>query len=157
MRRKRLTAEERAIVRHRRFKAFGVDASVGELALCIALFCIADASDMAERVSELAAEGVAFVLREPQRFMDGVGEAIACKAEVLEHGSDISRRALEARLLFLIPFKREGTSGIIHQQKVIGVSPLSLIADCRLLTAVPQFPSNGKVYAKLEHYINQEN
>ena len=85
MRRKRLTAEERAIVRHRRFKAFGVDASVGELALCIALFCIADASDVPERVSELAAEGVAFVLREPQRFMDGVGEAVACESEVWEH------------------------------------------------------------------------
>lgn len=88
MRRKRLTAEERAIVRHRRFKTFGVDASVGELALCIACLCIADAGDVAERVSELAAEGVALILRESQRFMDGIGEAVACESEVLEHGGD---------------------------------------------------------------------
>ena len=88
MRRKRLTAEDSTIVWHRRFKAFGVDASVGELALCIACLCIADASDMAERVSELAAEGVAFVLREPQRFMDSIGEAVAGKAEVWEHGTE---------------------------------------------------------------------
>ena len=88
MRRKRLTAEDRAIVRHRRFKALGINASVGELALCIALFCIADASDVAERVSELAAEGVAFVLREPQRFMDSIGEAVASKPKVIEHGRE---------------------------------------------------------------------
>ena len=56
------------------------------LSTCIALFCIANVSDMSERVSELAAEGVAFVLREPQRFMDGIGEAVACESEVLEHG-----------------------------------------------------------------------
>ena len=85
MRRKRLTAEDSAIVRHRRFKAFGVDTSVGELALCIALFCIADASDMSKRIPELAAEGITFVLREPQRFMDGIGESVAGKSEVLEH------------------------------------------------------------------------
>ena len=100
MRRKRLTAEEWAILRHRRFKASGVDASVGELTHCIACLCIADTGDMSKRVSELAAEGVAFVLREPQRFLDSISKPIASKAEVLEHGSDISRRALEARLLF---------------------------------------------------------
>ena len=121
MRRKRLTAEERAIVRHRRFKAFGVDASVGELALCIALFCIADASDVPERVSELAAEGVAFVLREPQRFMDSIGEAVAGKAEVLEHGSDISRRALEARLLFQFPSNGKAHLELAISKKLLGL------------------------------------
>ena len=86
VRRKRLTAEERAIVRHRGFKTSGVDTSVGELALCIACLCIADAGDVAECISELAAEGIAFILWEPQRLMDGIGEAVASKAEVLEHG-----------------------------------------------------------------------
>ena len=86
MRSKRLTAEERAIVWYRGFKTSGVDTSVGELALCIACLCIADAGDVAECISELAAEGIAFILWEPQRLMDGIGEAIASKAEVLEHG-----------------------------------------------------------------------
>ena len=86
VRSKRLTAEERAIVRHRGFKTSGVDASVGELALCIACLYIANTSDVAKRISESAAEGVAFILRESQRFSDGVGEAVAGKSEVLEHG-----------------------------------------------------------------------
>ena len=100
MRCKRLTAEEWTILRHRRFKASGVDASVGELAHCIALLRIANASDIPKRISELATEGVAFILRESQRFLDSISKPIAGEAEVLEHGSDISRRALEARLLF---------------------------------------------------------
>ena len=86
MRRKRLTAEDRAILRHRRFKALGINASVGELALCLARICIANTSDVAKRISESAAEGVAFILRESQRFSDGIGEAVACESEVLEHG-----------------------------------------------------------------------
>ena len=85
---KRLPAKDWTLVRHWRFKASGVNALVRELTLCITLIRIADASDVAERVSELAAEGVAFVLREPQRFMGGIGEAVACEAEVLEHGTE---------------------------------------------------------------------
>ena len=41
---------------------------------------------MSEDVSEPAAEDVAFIGRHLQRFLDGVGEAVACEAEVLEHG-----------------------------------------------------------------------
>ena len=86
MRRKRLTAEDRAILRHRSLKALGINALLRELAHCLARICIANTSDVAERISELAAEGAAFVLREPQRFMDGIGEAVACESEVWEHG-----------------------------------------------------------------------
>ena len=89
MRRKRLTAEDRAILRHRRFKALGINASVGELAHCLARICIANTSDVSKRISKSTAEGVAFVLGESQRFLDGVSEAVAGKAEVLEHGGDL--------------------------------------------------------------------
>ena len=88
VRRKRLTAEERAILRHRRFKALGINALLRELARCLARICIANASDLAEGVSESAAEDIAFVLREFQRFLDSISEAIVGKAEVLEHGTE---------------------------------------------------------------------
>ena len=58
----------------------------GKLALIAASALIADAGDFAQEVSQLAAEDVAFVLRHRQRFLDGVGEAVACEAEVGEHG-----------------------------------------------------------------------
>ena len=45
----------------------------------------ADAGDVAEEVSESAAEDVAFVGWHLQRFLDGVGESVLCEAEVLEH------------------------------------------------------------------------
>lgn len=86
MRCERLSTEHRAIVRDRRFKAFGVDASVWKLTPFFALLFTADAGDVAKDVSESAAEDVAFVVRHLQRFLDGVGEAVACEAEVLEHG-----------------------------------------------------------------------
>ena len=85
MRCKGLAAEERAIVRDRRFKALGVDASIWEVASFFALFSIAEACDRAEDVSESAAEDVAFVGWHLQRFFDGIGEAVVSKAEVFEH------------------------------------------------------------------------
>ena len=42
---------------------------------------------MVEDISKSAAEEVAFVLRESQRFLDSVGETVAGEAEILEHGS----------------------------------------------------------------------
>ena len=83
----RLAAEHRTVVWNGCFKAFGVNTAVGELTLFLArVLCAADAGDVAEDVSEPAAEDVAFVGRHLQRFLDGVGEAVACEAEVLEHG-----------------------------------------------------------------------
>lgn len=80
-----LPSQHRAVIGYRRFKAFRVDAPVGELALCLAFCFTADAGDVAEEVSEPAAEDVAFVVGHLQGFMDGVGEAVACEFEVLEH------------------------------------------------------------------------
>ena len=82
----RLTAEYRAVGGDGCFKAFGVDAAVRELALFLTrVLCAADAGDVAEDVSEPAAEDVAFVGWHLQRFLDGIGEAVACEAEVFEH------------------------------------------------------------------------
>ena len=82
----RLAAEHRTVVWNGCFKALGVDAAVGELTFFLArFFRVVNTSDIAEDVSEPAAEDVAFVGRHPQRFLDGVGEAVACEAEVLEH------------------------------------------------------------------------
>ena len=80
-----LSSEHRTVVWHGCFKAFGVDAPIWELAVCFALRFAADAGDVAEEVPEPAAEDVAFVCRHLQRFLDGVGESVACEAEVLEH------------------------------------------------------------------------
>ena len=87
MRCERLAAEHRTVVWNWGFKAFGVDAPVGELTLFLArVLCAADAGDVAEDVSEPAAEDVTFGGRHLQRFFDGIGEAVLCKAEVLKHG-----------------------------------------------------------------------
>ena len=83
---KRLTPEDMTVVRHWRFKAFGVDASIGKLALRLTVFRATDTGDVAQYIAEPAPENVAFVLRHLQRFLDGIGEAVACEAEVLEHG-----------------------------------------------------------------------
>ena len=86
MRCERLSAEHWAVIWDRCFKAFGVDAPVGELTLFLArVLCVTDAGDVSEDVSEPAAEDVAFVGRHLERFLDGVGEAVAREAEVLEH------------------------------------------------------------------------
>ena len=86
MRCERLPAEHWTVVWDRGFKAFGVDASVWGLTFFLTrVLCAADAGDVAEDVSETAAEDVAFVGRHLQWFLDGVGEAVACEAEVLEH------------------------------------------------------------------------
>ena len=83
----RLTAEHRAVGWDWGFKAFRVDTPVGEFALFLTRFlCPADAGDVAEDVSEPTAEDVAFVAWHLQRFLGGVGEAVAREAEVLEHG-----------------------------------------------------------------------
>ena len=47
---------------------------------------------MSQDVSESAAEDVAFVGGHLQRFLDGIGEAVAREAEVLEHGFELSER-----------------------------------------------------------------
>ena len=80
-----LSTEHRAVVGDWGFKAFGVDASVLELALLFALLLTADTRDVPQDVSEPAAEDVAFVVWHLQRFLDGVGEAVLCEVEVLKH------------------------------------------------------------------------
>ena len=67
------------------FKAFGVDTSIGKLALRLAVFRATDTCNVAQYIAEPAPEDVAFVLWHPQRFLDSVGEAIACESEVFEH------------------------------------------------------------------------
>ena len=79
----RLTAEHRTVLRNRCFKAFGVDAPFWELALRLTLFRATDTRDVSQDISESPAKDVALVLWHPQRFLDGVGEAIACKSKVL--------------------------------------------------------------------------
>ena len=80
-----LTAEDGTVVGDGGFKAFGVDAPVWVLALCFALCVATDAGDVAQEVSEPAPKDVAFVFWHLQGFLDGVCEAVACEAEVLEH------------------------------------------------------------------------
>ena len=89
MRCKGLTSEDGAVRWHWGFKAFGVDTPIGVLTLFLALFRPSDAGDVAKEISESAAEDVAFVVWHLQRFMDGVGEAVASESEVLEHGGDL--------------------------------------------------------------------
>ena len=87
----RLAAEHRAVGWDGCFKAFRVDAAVGKFALFLTRFlCPADAGDVAEDISESAAEDVAFVGRHLQRLLDGVGEAVACETEVLKHYGRVS-------------------------------------------------------------------
>lgn len=45
-----------------------------------------DTRNIAEDISEPTPEDVAFIAWHPQRFLDGIREAIACKSEVFEHG-----------------------------------------------------------------------
>ena len=45
-----------------------------------------NAGGLPEDVPESAAEDVAFVGGHLERFLDGIGEAVAREAEVLEHG-----------------------------------------------------------------------
>ncbi len=86
MRGKWLASEHRAIVGDGGFKAFGVDALPRELAPIVAFPPSTDAGDFSQEVSEPAAEDVALVSGHLQRFLDGVGEAVAREAEVWEHG-----------------------------------------------------------------------
>ena len=99
-----LAAEERAVVWYRCFKALGVNAPVWELTLfCARFFRLADASDVAQDVSESAAEDVAFVVWHLQRFLDSIGEAVACEAEVLEHyGFNGSFHSLKVEYIALL-------------------------------------------------------
>ena len=81
-----LTPEHRTVIGDWRFKAFGIDTSIGKLALRLAVFRATDTCNVAQHIAEPAPENVAFVLWHLQRFLDGVGEAIAREAEVFEHG-----------------------------------------------------------------------
>ena len=80
MRSKGLTSEDRTVGRDWRFKASGVDAFVWEMTVFLALLVTADAGNIAQDVPESAAEDIAFKLWHLQRFLDGVGEAVAREA-----------------------------------------------------------------------------
>ena len=80
-----LTPEHGTIIGDWRFKAFGVDTSIGKLALRLAVFRATDTCNVAQYIAEPAPEDVAFVLWHLQRFLDGIGESVACESEVLEH------------------------------------------------------------------------
>ena len=82
MRGKRLASEHRTIVGDGGFKAFGVNALPRELTPIVAFPPSADACDFSQEVSEPAAEDVAFVSGQLQRFTNGVGEVVAGEAEV---------------------------------------------------------------------------
>ena len=82
---KRLASEDGTVVGDGGFQALGIHALTRELALIAASALIVDAGDFAQEGSQLAAEDVAFVSRHRQRFLDGVGEAVAGEAEVWEH------------------------------------------------------------------------
>ena len=82
----RLTTEHRTVGWDGGFKAFRVDAPIRGLTLFLArVLCATDAGDVAENVSEPAAEDVAFVVWHLQQLLDSVGEAVLCEAEVFEH------------------------------------------------------------------------
>ena len=85
MRSKRLTSEDGAIVGDGGFKAFGVNAPLWELTLLLTSPRTADAGDASQDISQSSTEDVALVSGHPQRLLDGVGEAVAGEAEVLEH------------------------------------------------------------------------
>ena len=86
MRRKGLAPEHRTIFRDRCFKTFGVDASLWEFTMFFALLCTPDTRNIAQDISETSSEDVAFIAWHLQWFLDSIGEAIARKSEVLEHG-----------------------------------------------------------------------
>ena len=86
MRCKGLTAEHWTIGGNGCFKAFGVEASVWELTVFFALLLPSDTRNIAQDVPKPTAKDVAFVAWHLQRFLDGIGEAISGKSEVLEHG-----------------------------------------------------------------------
>ena len=88
MRSKRLTSEDGAIVGDGGFKAFGVNAPLWELTLLLTSPRTADAGDASQDISQSSTEDVALVSGHPQRLLDGVGEAVAGEAEVLEHDYD---------------------------------------------------------------------
>ena len=81
-----LTPEDMTVVRHWRFKTFGVDTSIGKLALRLTVFRATDTCNVAQYIAEPTPEDVACVLWHPQRFLDSIGEAVAREAEIFEHG-----------------------------------------------------------------------
>ena len=81
-----LTPEDMTVIGDWRFKAFGVDTSIGKLALRLAVFRATDTCNVAQYIAEPTPEDVACVLWHPQRFLDSIGEAVAREAEVLKHG-----------------------------------------------------------------------
>jgi len=86
---KGLPSEHRTLFGDRRFKAFGVDASIWKTTLLFALRVLPDTRHVSEDVSELPAEDVAFVRWHFQGFLDSIGETVACESKVFELGSGI--------------------------------------------------------------------
>ena len=120
----RLTAEHRTVVWDGGFKAFGIDAPVRELTLFLARFlCAADAGDVAEDVSESAAEDVTFVAWHLERFLDGVGEAVLREAEVLEH---------EDRVKDVIFLPSDGTYEVLTDHSNLNCFPYNSRHNSRL-------------------------
>ena len=96
----RLTTEHRTVGGDWGFEAFGVNAAIWELTLFLTrVLCTADAGDVAKDITEPAAEDVAFVGRHLQLFLDGVGEAVLCEAEVLKHYGVLCRVFTDPRYL----------------------------------------------------------
>ena len=83
---KRLASEDGAIVGDGGFKAFGINALLWKLTLLLALARTVDAGDASQDISQSSTEDVALVSGHLQRLLDSVGEAVAGKAEVWEHG-----------------------------------------------------------------------
>ena len=78
---------------------------------------------MSEDVSEPAAEDVAFIGGHLQRFLDGVGEAVACEAEVLEHYRNRSINSCYSlnrfvQLSFLAA--KSKSNGQVYNNKMLG-------------------------------------
>ena len=98
---------------HGCFKAFEVDAPIWELTPGLTFLCRADARNVSQRISEPTAEDIAFVPWHLQRFLDGIGEAVACKSEVLKHAKSRVVNDLVSIILHKI---REPTLRGRHQQ-----------------------------------------
>ena len=86
MRRKGLTAEHRALSRDGCFKTFRIDASLWEFTMLFTLLFTPDTGNIAQDVSEPAAEDIAFIAGHLQWFLDGIRETVACKSKFLKHG-----------------------------------------------------------------------
>ena len=86
VRRERLTSEDGTVFWHGCFKALGVDAFIRKFTILLTLPVPTNASDLSEDISEPASKDVAFIGRHPERFLDGIGEAVSGESEVLEHG-----------------------------------------------------------------------